>query len=189
MKFTPGNEWSWGYGSENNGIAPLVLNICDDEGKRYVFTTHYTNADLREFPQPGQAFCIEDAALLTDFQEGLYNINIVKDEICLPLALNALACARFVKLPRPCGRLFLPFAGAELILRGQVVSLYSKNGGVGDFMVLDEFPDSDVYRVMLLNQEWDLDHIILKAGAMIRVPANCLCAYRSISIGRNARYA
>ena len=189
MKFTPGNEWSWGFSDERAGVRALILHICDDAGMRYIFTTHYTTADLREFPQPQQAFCIEDAALLTDFQEGLYAINIVQDEICLPLALNALACARFVKLPRPCGRLFLPFAGNMVPHRGQVVSLYSKDGGVGDFMVHDDEPDSDVYRVMLLNQEWDLAHIVLKSGAMIRVPGSCLCAYRSISLQRTARYA
>ena len=189
MKFTPGNEWSWGYSSERNGVSSLILNISDDAGKRYVFTTHYTTADLREFPVAGQSFCIEDAALLTQFQEGLYSIKVVQDEVCLPLALNALACARFVKLPRPCGRLFLPFAGNEIPQRGQVVSIYSKDGGVGDFMVLDAVPDGDVYRVMLLNQEWDLEHLVLKAGAMIRVPQNCLCAYRSISLQRYARYA
>ena len=166
MKFTPGNEWSWGYSAQKDENAALILNISDDEGKRYVFTTHYTTADLRTFPQPGQAFCIEDAALLTDFQEGLYASKVVQDEICLPLALNALACARFVKLPRPCGRMFLPFGGGSAIIRGQVVSLYTKDGGVGD-----------------------VGSVVLRSGAMIRVPLSCICAYRSISLSRSARYA
>ena len=114
---------------------------------------------------------------------------MVQDEICLPLALNALACARFVKLPRPCGRMFLPFGGGSAIIRGQVVSLYTKDGGVGDFMILDDEPDGDVYRVMLLNPEWDLGSVVLRSGAMIRVPLSCICAYRSISLSRSARYA
>lgn len=189
MRFTPGNEWSWGYADQPNGSTALILNITDQNGARYIFTTHYSTSELREFPQPGQQFCLEDAALLTDFQQGLYEIHIEKDDICLPLALNALACSRFVKLPRPCGRFFLPFSDGTSVHRGQVISLYAKDGSIGDFMVLDDVPDGDVYRVMLLNPEWDLGNIVLKLGAMIRVPLSCICAFRSVSPNRNARYA
>ena len=85
------------------------------------------------------------------FSRRLYSINVNKDEVCLDLGLNAVACSRFVRSPNPSGRFFLPFGNKQYIKRGQVVSLYGKAGGIGDFFVLDEIPDGNVYRLMLLN--------------------------------------
>ena len=149
-----------------------------------------TLVDFQLYAELPQAFTVEDALLLTDFQDGLYDINL-QDRWCMPLALTALACARFVRLPNPSGgRMYLPYGGREAIYRGQVVSLYAKEGGVGDFIVLDDLPDGDVYRLMLLNNEWDLGRYVLKQGMMVRVSSSVICPYRSVDISRRTvRYA
>lgn len=188
MKFTPGQEWTWGFAKEGNDER-LIINLVSDEGVRYCFKTLYKSSDLAVLPKNGESLCIEDACLLTDFQEGLYAINVNKDEVCLDLGLNAVACSRFVRNPNPSGRFFLPFGNNQYIKRGQVVSLYGKAGGIGDFFVLDEIPDGNLYRLMLLNREWDLGMHLLKVGAMLRVSADRICAFRSIKGARTAQYA
>ena len=189
MKFTLSASWTWDYHPIGNAEY-LALNLVSDEGEKFFFNTCYRKEDLRSLPQRGQAFTVEDALLLTDFQDGLYDINL-QDRWCMPLALTALACARFVRLPNPSGgRMYLPYGGREAIYRGQVVSLYAKEGGVGDFIVLDAFPDGDVYRLMLLNNEWDLGRYVLKQGMMVRVSSSVICPYRSVDISRRTvRYA
>ena len=96
-----------------------------------------------------------------------------------------------LKLLEKCGILFASHKERSLgrDTKRQVVSLYGKAGGIGDFFVLDEIPDGNVYRLMLLNREWDLGMHLLKVGAMLRVSADRICAFRSIKGARTARYA
>lgn len=190
MKFTLSEAWSWDY-IKVDGFDHLALNLVSDQGERFYYITTYQIGDLREFPNKGQAFCIEDARLLTAFQDGFYEINVVSDEIIMPLSLNALACARFVRLPNPSGgRMYLPYGSGKPIHLGQIVSLYAKDGGIGDFIVLDEMPDSDVYRLMLINKDWDLGRYRLLQGSMVRVSSQMICHYRSIpQDGHTVRYA
>ncbi len=179
MKFTLSDSWTWDYVTEGD-IRYLALNLYSDEGAAFVFRTCFRYSDLREYPDRGHPFTVMDAVLLTAFQEGLYELNL-QDRWCMSLSLNALACARFARLPNPSGgRMYLPYGGKEPIYLGQVVSLYAKFGGVGDFIVLDEYPDGDVYRLMLLNTRWDLGSFVISQGTMVRVSSSVICPFRSI---------
>lgn len=181
MKFTLSDSWTWDFVKEKD-TQYLALNLFNDDGEAFFFKTCYRKEDLRTLPRIGQQFTVADAVLLTAFQEGLYELNL-EDRWCMPLSLTALACARFVRLPNPSGgRMYLPYGGQSEFKLGQVVSLYSKLGGVGDFIILDDHPQGDVYRLMLLNTRWDLGQFMLMQGTMVRVNSSVICPYRSIDL-------
>lgn len=185
MKFTPVNDWKWSY----NG-SKLGLNLIADNGVNYAFNTHYSTQDLHEDgPEHGQQFCIEDATLLTDYQEGLSKL-IKNDGGCLDLGINAVACARFVKPSIPSSRYFLPFGGKDLVKRGDVVSLYTKEGNVGDCIVLNECDGDNLSRLMLLNPKLTVnDGRSYVLGSMLRVRQDYVCPFRSITGIKSVRYA
>lgn len=177
MRLTPGQDWTWGF-TKKSGKDYLTLNLVSDDGQHFSFESQYEINDLRIIPKVGQSFCIEDGILLTAFQEGLYEIGIEQDEICIVLGLNALVCSKFAKLTMPMGRYFYARDALPNAKLGQVVSLYSKDGAIGDFVVLDQDQSLDVVRVMLANPEFEFSGHYIKLGQMIRVSRNCLNPYR-----------
>ena len=57
MKFTPGQEWTWGFAKEGNDER-LIINLVSDEGVRYCFRTLYKRSDLAVLPKNGESLCI-----------------------------------------------------------------------------------------------------------------------------------
>lgn len=184
MKFTPLNDWCWGYDGEQ-----LKIIMKADNGTSYTFNTHFRMADLLNPPKDGQAFCIEDAALLTDYREGLEKLNLSEGG-CLDLGINAVACARFVRPSIPSGRYFIPFGGREYFKRGSIVSVYTKEGNIGDCIVLAESDADNLVRLMLLNRTLKVgDGRVFLLGNMLRTKMDMLCRFRAFSAYRSAHYA
>ena len=180
MILVPGQDWTWNYVKTGAKQHYLVLDLVSDDNQNYSFLTHYSVNELKIHPDPGQSFCIEDGILLTAFQRGLYEIGIEQDVLCFELGLNALACARFCKDSLPMSRYFKADGDEPQARLGQVVSLYSNDGAIGDFIVLDQ-PSSDpgeVVRLMLANPYFEFFGHTLKLGQMLRVTRECLNQYR-----------
>lgn len=180
MKFIPSDAWNWSYG-EYDGSTYLITNLVSDENVPYKFSTHFKKEDLRKdcAPSVKQTLCVEDMQLLADFQEGLYSINMLDEIECFDLALNAVACARFVKLTNPVSNYFMHAVEPETyISRGQIVTLYAIDGAVGDFIVLDDEPQDGLYRLMLVNKELTIFSYTLKISQMVRVQADRINIFR-----------
>ena len=180
MILIPGHDWNWRYKLINNK-QHLTLKLVADDGSAYDFITHYCIEDLRELPSENQSFSVEDGTLLTAFQQGLYEIGVKNDLTCLEIGLNAVACARFCRIPSPVGRYFTTNSSTiSNPTLGQVVSLYSVDGAIGDFIVLDSNieNDNDVVRLMLANPNFEYAGHFIKIGQMIRVSKSRLNYYR-----------
>ncbi len=187
MRFIPGIEWTWGYAAQPDGSTALTMHIMDHTRVRYIFTTHFADTELRILPQDNQPLEQEDLRDLQIYKQGLAAIGVSGEEIALPLAINSLACEHFVKLPQPCGQYFLSYSSQKNkdFRRGEVVSLYGKNGVIGDFMVLDDQPQpTSPCRLMLLNSSMPIGDMELRLGAMICVPLSRICHFREISMER-----
>ena len=186
MKISPINDCGWDYRG-----ARLCVRLTADDGVTYMFETHYTITDLYDQPAAGTSFCVRDASLLTDFEEGLARVGL-DDGACLDLGLNAVACARFVRQTVPVTRYFIrPRTGCEP-KRGDVVSIYAKSGGIADCMVIEETDADYLCRLMLLNPGFSFsDREIRKCrlGAMIRVRSDMVCTFRNFARQGEKRYA
>lgn len=184
MKFTPVNDWRWNYKDRY-----LSITLIADNGNKYFFRTHYQIDDLRECPCLGLPFCVQDASLLTSYQDGLSKINM-NDGACLDLGINAVACERFVKVTAPVSRYFMPYNGRFYFERGDVISLYANDGGICDCMVLDEIDSEGFTRLMMLNQSYTAsDGNVFRLGNMIRVRRSVIAPFRSSQSLRSVRYA
>lgn len=199
MRITPGDSWSWSY-QNIGGDTYLGLRIVLDNGTRYFFRTNFKAQNLETFPEFNEPFCILDGQLLSDFMSGLSAIGVYDDSkvdsvsINMELALNAVACARFVAPPpRVIENAFLPFGGRflEHISRGMVASLYTKDFKVVDFIVLDDESavKDNIFRLMFVNREFQIGRNILSVGAMIRVHRDVICPFRAMSGNSGASYA
>lgn len=182
MRFIPGTEWTWGYAAQPDGSTALILHITDSSRFRYTFTTHFANTDLRAFPAPDQPLTHDDLVELQVYQQGLAAVDVRDEATNLPLAINSLACEHYVKMPQPCGQYFFSYSKSPTYNRGEVVTLYGKNGAISDFMVLDQRPEDNIYRLMLLNSSMPIGNMNLRLGAMIRVPVSRICHFREISV-------
>ena len=190
MRITPGESWTWSYKSIDDGNY-LGLIITSDDGNRYFFRTNFKVQKLAVFPENGAPFCVLDAQLLNDFMSGLNEIGVYDNEseqdvsINMELALNAVACNRFVAAPRRViEHAFIPYMGnIEHINRGQVVSLYTKDKKVCDFIALDGDNEAvdGAYRLMFVNRELKIGKQILCVGALIKVPRTLICPFRALS--------
>lgn len=192
MRITPGNSWFWSYRCMDDGEDYLGLNMTLDDGRTYFFRTNFKIGTLDKFPEFGDPFCILDARLLSDFIEGLEAIGVRNDDsrevmsMNMELALNAVACTRFVAAPpRVIENAFLPYNGrlTTEVARGMVVSLYTKDRKVYDFIVLDDESEikDDVFRLMLVNRAFHIGSSLLSVGAMIRVRKRVICPFRGMS--------
>lgn len=190
MRITPGESWTWSYRSIE-GQDYLGLFITNEKGMKYFFRTNFMVQHLRTFPEYGSPFTVRDAQLLNDFMAGLMAVGIADNDqgkdvsTSMEIALNAVACALFVRAPkRAIEHAFLPYPGnIDHIKRGQVISLYSKDKKVSDFIVLDD--ESQVtdgtFRVMFANRELRIGKHMLSVGALIRVPRSVICPFRALS--------
>ncbi|MBQ9275606.1 MAG: cell division protein ZapC [Succinivibrio sp.] len=184
MKFTPLNDWKWSYKD-----GKLIMLLRSDEGKLFSFTTHYRRVDLMLEPEDGQKFCVADANLLTDYQEGLYTLNLSEGG-CLDLGINAVACERYVRPSSPVSNLFVPMGAGYRFGRGSIVSLYSKQGNIGDCLVINENDQDNLMRLMLLNVEFKANRdFVFTLGSMLRVRADLACPYRAMGTQWSVRYA
>lgn len=185
MIISPQKDCTWTYFQ-----GKLSINLTTDEGVSYLFKTHFNVESLYERPEMNTPFTIADAQLLTAYQEGVY--KILKNEgQALDLGLNAVACMRFVKPAIPTSRYFLPYGGRNVeFYDGDVVSIYTKSGNVGDCLVLNQCDADGLTRLMLLNPFLCVDGDRgLPLASMVRVHPDCVCAFRSIQGNQNVRYA
>lgn len=185
MIISPQRDCTWTYYQ-----GRLSINLTTDEGVSYLFKTHFDVESLYERPDVNTPFTIADAQLLTTYQDGVD--KILKDEgKALDLGLNAVACMRFVKPAIPTSRWYLPYGGRNVEFDdGDVVTIYTKSGNVGDCLVLTKCDADGLTRLMLLNRFLLVDGnkgVLL--GQMIRVRPDCVCAFRSIQGGHVVRYA
>ncbi len=179
MKYTPNPDWKWSYGDpKNEGVTYLVLNMISDTGVPCCFKTRFTKMGLGNPPAQDQSFVIEDANLLNAYMNGLSSTQQVDDSICFDLALNAVACERFVYLTNPLPDYFKVSKSVVPVYKGQIVSLYAKQGGVGDFIVLNNQPIDGIYKLMLLNPSWCISGYDISLGQMVRVPIECIAPSR-----------
>lgn len=197
MRFTPGDSWTWSY-RKVGADEYLGLRITLDNGLRYFFKTHFKTTHLAICPKSGEHFCVLDGQLLNDFMQGLDAIGVYDSSeasqvsINMELALNALACYRFVPVPkRAIENAFVPYEGPELMIyRGMVTSLHTKNGMVRDFIVLDGEKEAQngIFRVMFINRELGIGNRILSVGALIKVPRRVIHPFR-MQASRGIGYA
>lgn len=190
MKITPGESWTWSYQSvDGDNYLGILLTL--DNSKRYFFKTNFKAQHLQSFPESGTPFCILDIQLLNDFMEGLTAIGVHDESatdtvsINVELALNAVACARFVRSPRKVNKsVFLEYGGEPFkVHRGLVVSLYTTEKRVADFIVLDTEEQAranpgNAYRVMLLNKRLYVGSRAILVGCVSLVPREVLCPFR-----------
>ena len=142
----------------------LSINLTTDEGVSYLFKTHFDVESLYERPDVNTPFTIADAQLLTTYQ---------------------------VKPAIPTSRWYLPYGGRNVEFDdGDVVTIYTKSGNVGDCLVLTKCDADGLTRLMLLNRFLLVDgNKGVPLGQMIRVRPDCVCAFRSIQGGHVVRYA
>lgn len=191
MRFTPGDSWTWSYKSFD-GDEYLGLFLTLDNGVRYFFRTNFKAEHLVVFPEAGQPFCVLDGQLLNDFMTGLDAIGVYDNSsehevsINMELALNAVACYRFVNAPkRAIEHAFLPYNRPDIsIHRGMVASLYTKDRSVCDFIVLDNEDEAKdgIFRLMFANRSFHIGNRVLSVGALIKVPRKVICPFRSMSV-------
>lgn len=195
MRIAPGESGTWSYQSVN-GQDYLGLHITLDNGVRYFFKTNFKVEHLAVFPEYGMPFCVLDGQLLSDYMEGLSAIGVRDDatdneiSINVELALNAVACYRFVRPPkRVIAHAFLPYPGNPYpIKRGMVVSLYARDHKVSDYIVLDDESEAPegIFRLMFLNRDYRIGNRVLSVGAVIKVPRSVICPFRYLSRNRTA---
>ncbi|MBQ9220682.1 cell division protein ZapC domain-containing protein [Succinivibrio sp.] len=187
MVISPQNDCTWTYHD-----GKLSINLTTDEGKSYLFKTRYNIEDLFVRPDSNSQFCIEDANLLTDYQDGLYEI-LKNESFALDLGLNAVACEKFTRPAAPTSRYFLALdRPAFEFARGDVVILYSKAGTAGYCLVLEERDADGMVRLMLLSEELILDkeqNRGYQIGMMIRVCPECIGDIYTGTNDRRVRYA
>ncbi|MDT3662036.1 MAG: cell division protein ZapC [Anaerobiospirillum sp.] len=190
MRITPGESGTWSYQSIN-GQDYLGLHLTLDNGVRYFFKTNFKVEHLAVFPEYGTPFCVLDGQLLSDFMNGLNAIGVRDNaddntiSVNVELALNAVACYRFVRPPKcAIAHAFLPFPGQPYpIMRGMVASLYARDHMVSDYIVLDDESEAQdgIFRLMYINHKYRIGNRVLSVGALIKVPRNVICPYRYMS--------
>ncbi len=183
MVITPELGCTWTYKD-----GKLSINLTSDEGKSYLFKTHYNVDQLYVRPEINAPFCVEDANLLGDYLGGLG--EVVKDEgSALDLGLNGVACQRFTKPTFDTSKYFVAYANNDYVPQlGDVVTLYAVSNEAGDCLVLDPCDKDGLARLMLLNQDFVIDkNRGYLLGMMIRVKPELVCMFRS-GIQRN-RYS
>lgn len=197
MRFTPGDSWTWSY--RKIGVDEyLGLRITLDNGLRYFFKTNFKTIHLDVRPKLGEHFCVLDGQLLNDFMQGLDAIGVYDNSessqvsINMELALNAVACYRFVPVPkRAVENAFVPYDGPELVInRGMVTSLHTKTNIVRDFIVLDGEDEAEggIFRVMFINRELTIGTRVMSVGALIKVPRRVIHPFR-VQLGSGIDYA
>ncbi|MCR5085434.1 MAG: cell division protein ZapC [Succinivibrionaceae bacterium] len=149
------------------------------------FITRYRAGELRTPPFKGQPFSINDGVSLNCYIAGLEQLPKVDEKTKFTLCLYALACNNFVKISPPMSRNFMPWSsGSHRVERGEVVSLYTTRGHVGDFMVLDNGNDGPQFRrLMLCNESLEVvrgSH--LSVGDQVIVNVACICRYREFKL-------
>lgn len=170
MKITPKESWTWAYSPVKAGDGQefyyLGIYLTLDNGKRYFFVSYFREKHLCVFPQNNTAFTILDIQLLNDFMEGLSAVGVLDESYSdnvsnnMTLALNAVACTRFVSKPKAAVRnLFDHYTGDDFVLRrGMVVSLYfAADKRVLDFINLstpEEALEQGSYTLMFINKEF-----------------------------------
>lgn len=191
MRFTPGKSWTWSY-KKVDKVIYLVIFLQLDDGKQHYFMTNFTVGMLRQYPKNNLPFCIRECLILNDFAIGLDQAGC-KDtyldnngvSVAMRIALNALACSLFVKIPvvsidscfLPCGNLKGP------LKRGTVVSLYTSSHMSFDFIVLDS-PDEvrhSLYRLMYINTSGILGRHRFRMGTVVRASLKVMCSYRAFN--------
>ena len=188
MVINPQNDCTWTF---QNGI--LSINLTTDEGKSYLFKTHFSVDDLYMKPEVNASFTIKEGELLTYYLEGIN--KILKDEgSALDLGINAVACEQYTKPAIPTSRYFIMGSQREYeVLEGDVVSVYTNEFKCGDCVVLEPRDADGLTRLMLLNRELLLDvkqHRGYSLGQMIRVDPECVIEFRELNNRRNChKYA
>lgn len=187
MEITPGESWTWSY-RVFDGQQFLGLNFTADNGHNYFFKTNFMVQRLQTFPEDGQPFSVHEAMLLNAYMEGLSAIGMHSNDsssnvsTSMEISLNAVACAQFVRVPKRTIEFgFIPYPGhLRHIALGQVVSLYSKDNRISDFIVLDEVSDNtdSAVRLMFANREFKILKHMLMLGASIKVPRSVICPFR-----------
>lgn len=187
MRITPGDGGTWSYQSIG-GHDYLGLNLTFDNGKRYFFKTNFKVEHLALFPEYGAPFSARDNELLAEYIEGLSAVGVSNQVACsnvsvnFELALNAVACYRFVRSPkRAITQAFLPYCGAEYaIKRGMVATLYARDHRSSDYIVLDSADEAQdgIFRLMFVNRDYRIGNCVLSVGAVIKVPRSVICPFR-----------
>ncbi len=190
MRISPGESGNWSY-QNINGQDYLGLRLTLDNGVRYFFKTNFKVEHLAVFPENGTPFCVLDGQLLSDYMKGLSAIgvrdNAGADDISInvELALNAVACYRFVRPPKcAIAHAFQPYQGKPYeIKRGMVASLYARDQKVSDYIVLDDESEAPegIFRLMFINHNYRIGTRILSVGALIKVPRAVICPFRYLS--------
>lgn len=182
MKITPNANWMWNYNGDKLGIC-----MRTDEGRLVSLNTHYRINDLLRLPYSGQAFCCEDAVLLTTYEESLASIGL-NETGCFDLGINAVACERFVKPSMPITRFFMTFENNFFYQNGSIVSIYTRSGNAADCLVLEECDIDGMAKLMLLNPSVEVvPGRAIALGKMIRVNPAALCSFRAFSCERHYR--
>lgn len=187
MEITPGESWVWTYRNLRTQSYLGVL-FAADNGHSYFLKTNFMVQKLHTFPETGQPFSVKEAMMFNACMEGLRAVGVHNEATganvssSMELALNAVACAQFVRVPkRVIEHGFLPYIGTmEHIDFGQVVSLCSKDHRVCDFIVLNDEDDATdgVFRLMFVNREFSIDTHLLTLGACIKVPRAVIGPFR-----------
>lgn len=82
MVINPQNDCTWTF---QNGI--LSINLTTDEGKSYLFKTHFSVDDLYMKPEVNASFTIKEGELLTYYLEGINKILRMR---VVPLILESM---------------------------------------------------------------------------------------------------
>ena len=173
MIINPSHNCTWSY---NNG--KLVINLTTDDGESYQLDTNYRVDDLDVRPENNEPFCVFDANLLTEYQDGISK-RISDEGTVLSIGLRAVACMRFARVGCPYSKFFTPVSSRQIVpSKGMFVNIYSKNGNYGHCIVLDEKDADGLVRLMLLSEELEvMENRGFSNGMMIRVAPEYVCRY------------
>ncbi len=139
--------WKWRY--LNNGYLGVSLIV---DGKELGLSSNYMLDKLWTKPKDGESFSVQDARMYTAFEEGLRTIRMLNEDQIMQLAINAVACQRFVLINPPASQHFATCYKRHLIKTGDIVTVYTKMGTVGDCLVLEARDGENLSRLMLLNK-------------------------------------
>lgn len=173
MIINPSHNCTWSY---NNGS--LVINLTTDDGESYQLDTNYKVDDLDVRPENNEPFCVFDASLLTEYQDGIS--KLISDEgTVLSIGLRAVACMRFARVAVPYSKFFYPLNGRQITpSKGMFVNIYSRNGKYGHCIVLDEKDADGLVRLMLLSEELEvIENRGFCNGNMIRLAPEYIGRY------------